>query len=153
MKTSVPSGSQKTIPILFFIEIDLEEISDIYAIQVNFQDFNAEIFGKPDTLKQQFIIETSVDRENWQTTVDHSKNERDQPHAYIELETFVAARYVRFRNLYFPNKYLGISEFRVFGKGRGDRPFNTHKISKSSDRKIAETPTLTGMPWPMPPAT
>ncbi len=82
-----------------FLEIDLETIRDIYALQINFQDFNANIFGRPDTLCQQFVIQTSEDGKNWTTAVDHSNNQPDQPHAYFELPKPVEARYIRFRNV------------------------------------------------------
>lgn len=105
-----------------YLEMDLGRKMEIRAIQVNFQDFNAKIFGKPDTIKQQFIIETSLDGNNWDTVIDFSDNQRDRPHAYIELEDPVQTRYVRFKNVYFPNQYLAISDLRVFGNGLGKKP-------------------------------
>lgn len=107
-----------------FVEIDLGRKMTVNAVQINFQDFNAEIFGKPDTLRQQFIILTSVDGKKWETAVDYANNQKDKPHAYIELNNPVQARYVKYRNLYYPNKYLAIGEFRVFGNGNG-------KVSKT----------------------
>jgi len=102
-----------------FLEIDLQDQMDIHAVQVNFQDFNAEVFGKPDSLRQQYVIETSLDAENWQTVIDMSDSKQDRPHAYLELIEPVEARYVRYRNVYFPNQYLAIAELRVFGQGKG----------------------------------
>src|SRR5690606_42008013 len=83
-----------------WFEMDLGRTMTINAVQLNYQDFNAIIFGKPDTLKQQFIIESSVDGKKWQTAVDFSENEDDRPHAYIELEKPVQARYIKFTNEY-----------------------------------------------------
>ncbi len=105
-----------------YVQIDLGRAMEVNAVQVNFQDFNANVFGKPDTLRQQFVIETSLDGKNWQVAVDYSKNLRDQPHAYIELQSTVKARHIRYRNVYFPNKYLAIAELRVFGNGLGKSP-------------------------------
>lgn len=122
-----------------YLEMDLEEIMTVNAFQINFHDFNAEIFGKPDTIKQQFVIETSTDGKNWSTTVDFSENKYDRPHAYIELEDPVEARYIKFRNIYFPNQYLAISDLRVFGKGGGDAP-NTPSsfvVNRQSDERNA----------------
>ncbi len=105
-----------------FVEIDLGRPMTVNAIQVNFQDFNANIFGKPDTIRQQFIIQTSNDRIHWGMAVDYSHNQNDQPHAYVELKTPILARYVKFSNVYFPNQYLAIGELRVFGNGNGKTP-------------------------------
>ena len=105
-----------------YLEMDLGGVMDIRAVQINFQDFNANIFGKPDTLRQQFHILTSLNGKDWEVAIDYSKNQRDQPHAYIELGKPIAARYIKYQNVYFPNKYLAIGELRIFGKGRGKAP-------------------------------
>lgn len=105
-----------------YLEMDLGRTMTIHAVQINFQDFNAEIFGKPDTLRQQFIVETSVNGEDWYTIIDFSENQADRPHAYIELNQPARGRYVKYRNVYFPNSYLAISDFRVFGNGEGKKP-------------------------------
>ncbi|WP_258097707.1 family 43 glycosylhydrolase [Marinoscillum pacificum] len=105
-----------------YLEMDLGAVMDIRAVQINFQDFNANIFGKPDTLRQQFYILTSLNGKDWEVAIDYSKNQRDQPHAYIELGKPIAARYIKYQNVYFPNKYLAIGELRIFGKGRGKAP-------------------------------
>lgn len=120
-----------------FVEIDLEAPMTVQALQINFQDFNANIFGKPDTLKQQFVIESSLDGQNWETTVDYSENQRDQPHAYLELEKPIDAQFVRYKNVYYPNQYLSISEFRVFGKGKGPQPETptSFQATRQADRR------------------
>ncbi|RED96181.1 family 43 glycosylhydrolase [Marinoscillum furvescens] len=105
-----------------YLQVDLGEVMDVKAVQINFMDFNAYVLGKPDTLRQQFVIETSKDGKTWQTSVDFSDNQQDRPHAYIELPEAVKARYVRYQNVYFPNQYLAIAEFRVFGNGNGKAP-------------------------------
>ncbi len=120
--------------------MDLGRKMTLRAIQLNFQDFNATIFGKPDTLRQQFVIETSVDGKEWRTTVDYSKNNEDRPHAYVELEEPVEGRYIRFTNKYFPNRYLGIGEFRVFGNGKGEKPSppSSFKAVRQTDARNAD---------------
>jgi hypothetical protein len=105
-----------------WLEIDLEELMKIYSLQVNFQDVNSKIFGKPDSLFHQFIIEHSIDGKNWFLTSDKSQNMRDQPDAYIELMKPISARYIRYRNIHVPTTNLAISGFRIFGKGSGDVP-------------------------------
>lgn len=123
-----------------YVQIDLEKEMTVYSLQINFQDFNSNIFGRPDTLKHQFIIEASLDGENWDMIVDYADNQRDQPHAYIELETPVKARYVRYRNVYLPNQYLAIAEFRLFGKGGGPLPARPAGFTavRQADRRNAD---------------
>lgn len=123
-----------------WFEMDLGRVMTINAVQLNYQDFNAEIFGKPDTLRQQFIIKTSKDGKDWSETVDFSDNQEDRPHAYIQLEEPVQARYIKFENVYFPNKYLAIGEFRVFGNGNGEKPDTPESFSakRQSDERNAD---------------
>ncbi|MBL3656423.1 family 43 glycosylhydrolase [Fulvivirga sp. 2943] len=122
-----------------YLQVDLEKEMTVNAVQLNFQDFNSNIFGRPDTLKYQFTIDYSTDGKNWSTMFDYSKNERDQPHAYIELEEPVEARYVRYNNLHIPHKYLAISDFRVFGKGHEAVPATpaNFKANRQEDRRNA----------------
>lgn len=121
------------------VEIDLGAMMRINALQVNFQEFNADIFGRKPGLKHQFIIESSLDGESWQTLADYSDNMRDQPHAYIELEAPEDARYVRYKNVNTPNKYLAISDLRVFGRGYGEVPKQPQNfsVSRQEDRRDA----------------
>ncbi|WP_373055869.1 family 43 glycosylhydrolase [Zunongwangia sp. H14] len=121
------------------VSIDLGAKMRVNALQVNFQEFNANLFGRVKGLKHQFIIESSLDGENWNTLVDYSENLRDQPHAYIELDKPADARYLRYQNIDTPNEYLAISEFRVFGKGYGKLPKQPSKfeVLRQEDRRNA----------------
>ena len=123
-----------------WFEMDLGRVMTLRAFQLNYQDFNATIFGKPDTLRQQFVIETSVDGTTWQTTVDFSENSEDRPHAYIELEQATEGRFIRFTNRYFPNRYLAIGEFRVFGNGNGEKPAapTSFRVERQADARNAD---------------
>ncbi len=123
-----------------FVEVDLEKVMDVKAVQINFQDFNSTIFGRPDTLKHQFILQASSDRENWKTVVDFSESQEDRPHAYMELEQPVAARYIRYQHVYCPQDYLSISELRIFGNGREPAPAKpaNFQVDRQSDRRNAD---------------
>lgn len=122
-----------------YFQVDLEEVMDVHALQINFQDYNSKIFGRPDTLKQQFVIQASADGEEWQTAADFSENEKDMPHAYIELEEPVEARYIRYDHVYLTNEHLAVSEFRVFGKGKGVKPVApaNFSVNRMDDRRNA----------------
>jgi len=122
-----------------YVEMDLEKKMNLKAIQINFQDFNSDIYGRPDTLRQQFVLEYSIDRINWKTLADYSKNTRDMPHGYIEMDKPVDARYIRYNHVYCTNNYLSISEFRVFGNGydaKPNKPAN-FKVVRQDDRRNA----------------
>jgi hypothetical protein len=123
-----------------WFEMDLGREMTINAFQLNYQDFNANIFGKPDTLRQQFVIELSNDGERWETVVDFSDNQEDRPHAYIELETPAMGRHIKFSNTYFPNRYLAIGEFRVFGNGNGEQPATpgAFTVERQADTRNAD---------------
>lgn len=120
-----------------YVSVDLEEVMDIKAIQINFQDFKSEIFGRPDTLKQQFVLSASEDGEEWEVIMDYSENQRDMPHGYIELPEAVEARYVKYDHVHCSTKNLAISEFRVFGNGKGDvpEPPANFTVERQEDRR------------------
>lgn len=122
-----------------YIEMDLLKPMDVNAIQINFQDFNSIIFGRPEDIKQQFVIESSLDGKNWDVVVDYSQNTRDIPHAYIQLEKAVEARYIRYNHVFCTNKYLAISELRIFGKGKESKPQtpSNFKVIRQKDRRNA----------------
>ena len=105
-----------------WICIDLEDISDIYALQINYFDHETMLYGRPEGLKQRYVIEVSVDGEKWSVIEDRSKSDIDAPNAYIQLAEPVEARYVRYSNVSVSAPYLAISDIRVFGKGRGEIP-------------------------------
>ncbi len=123
-----------------YVELDMEKPMDVKAIQLNFQDYKSNIFGKPDSLKQRFTIEASSDGKAWKTIADYSKNNRDMPHAYIELDTPETARYIRYNHIYCTNNYLAISEFRVFGNGKENKPKTpkNFKVTREQDRRNAQ---------------
>ncbi|HKK11967.1 MAG TPA: discoidin domain-containing protein, partial [Flavobacteriaceae bacterium] len=123
-----------------FIEVDLKKLMTVNALQINFQDFNSTIFGRPDNLRQQFVIQSSTDGKNWDTIADYSKNEKDMPHAYIELKQPVETRYIRYNHVFCANNYLAISEFRVFGKGHEAKPITppNFKVERQPDRRNAD---------------
>ncbi|MCO6489496.1 MAG: family 43 glycosylhydrolase [Phaeodactylibacter sp.] len=123
-----------------YITIDLEEVMDVRAVQINFQDFKSEIFGRPDTLRQQFVLKASRDGKAWEVIADYSNNQRDMPHGYIELAEPAEARYIRYEHVYCTNKHLAISELRVFGNGKGSPPARPANFSvrRQADRRNAD---------------
>lgn len=102
---------------------DLGEKSTINAIQINYADQDVDLMGKPETTTgHKYIIYSSNDNKNWKVLVDKSKNTKDVPHDYIELEKPASARYLKLENIQMPTGKFAISGFRVFGKGSGQKP-------------------------------
>ena len=105
------------------VEIDLEEVSDVYALQLNFFDYEETGFwGRMPNLRQRYLVEASVDGARWRVLVDYRNSFRDAPHNYIELDQPIEARYIRYRHHYVPGKNLAMGDIRVFGLGRGKKP-------------------------------
>lgn len=106
-----------------WVEIDLEEVSDVYALQLNFFDHEETGFwGRMPNLRQRYLVEASVDGARWRVLVDYRNSFRDAPHNYIELDQPIEARYIRYRHHYVPGKNLAMGDIRVFGLGRGKKP-------------------------------
>ena len=106
-----------------WVEIDLEEVSDVYALQLNFFDYEETGFwGRMPNLRQRYLVEASVDGARWRVLVDYRNSFRDAPHNYIELDQPIEARYIRYRHHYVPGKNLAMGDIRVFGLGRGKKP-------------------------------
>src|SRR5690606_17619607 len=120
-----------------WLEIDLQQPATIYAVQVNYNDYKTDFFGKPEGLHHRYVVEASMDGRNWQTVVDRKNNYKDVPNDYVELDVPTRARYVRYRNVHVPTANLSISGLRVFGTGEGKKPSAVCRLSakRGSDRR------------------
>ena len=99
-----------------YLSIDLGEESQVYAIQVNFGDQDAGLFGRNGDIYYQYYIESSIDGVNWNMAVDKSDNRKDAPSDYIQLDKPVTTRYLRITNVYCPSGKFSLSGLRAFGK-------------------------------------
>lgn len=122
-----------------WLVIDLEEESEVRALQINYFDYQSDIYGKPDTLYHQYLIESSSDGTHWEVMVDKRENKEDVPNDYVALPQPRKARYIRFTNYHVPTPHLAISGLRVFGKGAGDPPRTPEnfRVRRGSDRREA----------------
>lgn len=102
-----------------YIISDLGEKSTVNAIQINYADQDVDLMGKPETTTgHKYIIYASNDNKNWKVLVDKSKNTKDVPHDYIELEKPATARYLKLENIQMPTGKFAISGFRVLERFR-----------------------------------
>jgi hypothetical protein len=124
-----------------WVEIDLQKPGKVYAIQLNYHDYESDIYGKVPGLYHRYVIEGSLDRKSWKTLVDRSDNYDDVPNDYVELGNPQTVRYVRFRNIHAPTTNLAIAGLRVFGLGEGKAPSRVKKFRVNrlpDDRRDAQ---------------
>ncbi|WPP49988.1 family 43 glycosylhydrolase [Catalinimonas niigatensis] len=122
-----------------WIEIDLRNPGEIHAIQVNYHDYESDMYGKIPGLYHRYVIEGSADGETWLTLVDRKNSYKDVPNDYVELSTPQTVRYIRYKNIHVPTPYLAISGLRVFGLGQGKVPRNVKNltVTRDEDRRDA----------------
>jgi len=112
-----------------WIEIDLGSPGTVKAIQVNFNDYKSDMYGRIPGLYHQYTISGSLDGKAWKVIVDRSKNLRDVPNDYVELPEPQKWKYIRYNNLHVPTPHLSISDLRIFGTGDGKPPKTIKKFS------------------------
>jgi len=106
-----------------WLQIDLQQLSSIHAIQVNFDEYGANQQGFVPGIYQSYMIYASVNDKDWYPVVDYSNKKTDTPHDYIEFEAPFEARYIKLQNKdYTVSSHLSIRDLRIFGNGKGDKP-------------------------------
>ncbi len=102
--------------------VDLEAEHTVRAVQVNFTDYQSDLFASDSTVYTQFRLLHSRDGKTWEPLADLTGEKRDRPNAYIELPAPVRARYVRYEHRYVRAPNLAVSDLRVFGRADGPAP-------------------------------
>lgn len=122
-----------------WLEIDLEKPSEVFAIQVNYNDYESDMYGRIPGLYHRYTIEGSKDGQNWTKLVDRSDSYKDVPNDYVELTEPQTVRYIRYNNIHVPTPNLSVSDLRVFGIGPGDRPaiVTDFNVERKTDRRDA----------------
>ncbi|WP_321348747.1 family 43 glycosylhydrolase [uncultured Draconibacterium sp.] len=120
-----------------WIKIEMPNPGNIYALQLNFHDYESGIYTRTEGLRHRFVIEVSADGNNWKTVVDRSNSYKDSPNAYIVLNQPVEAKFVRYKNIEVPGNNFAMSEIRVFGLGLGKKPAEVKdfEIKREDDRR------------------
>src|SRR5699024_9026670 len=108
-------------------------------VQVNFNDYHSDFYGKIPGLRYRYQIKGSKDGKIWTTLVDRSHSFKDTPNDYVELAIPKTVRYIRYKNIAVPTPYLSISGIRVFGEGSGNTPQKVtgFKVHRHRDRRNA----------------
>ena len=109
-----------------WLTLDLGGVFDVKAIQVNYADYKSALYGTDSNVVTRFRLEASLDGREWAVVGDLSREQRDRPNAYVEMDSPVRARFVRYAHIHVGAATLAISDVRVFGyrwgSGRGTRP-------------------------------
>ncbi len=124
-----------------WLSVDLKSLSTIKALQINFAEYNTELYGRDGIQAHQYLVEYSTDEVKWNTMIDKTANSEDVTHTYFELNKPVKARYVRITNYLVPGGTFAISGFRIFGQGNSSKPSKgatfTAKLDAADRRVIA----------------
>ena len=120
-----------------YFSVDLGEVCQVYALQVNYADQDASLRGRGENIYYQYTVEQSVDGKKWKLLVDKSQNKIDAPHDYIQLEQSVNTRYLRINNIQVPSGKFSLSDFRIFGKSPKPEPkeVSSFKVDRGIDRR------------------
>ena len=120
-----------------WVMIDLEKPANIYAVQVNYHDYQSNMYGRIANLRHRYSIECSNDGQTWTTVVDRRTSYQDTPNDYVEIAKPQLARYIRYKNVEVPTPHLAISELRVFGLGTAKAPKRPQEFSvdRHADRR------------------
>lgn len=124
-----------------YLSVDLGEECEVNAIQINFADHDAHLFGRSDSIFYQYYLEESTDGKKWDVFVDKSVNTEDAPHDYIQLKEAVKTRYIRITNIYCPTGKFSVSGLRVFGRSDKPSPPQTkfYRICRNKDDRRSIT--------------
>ena len=122
-----------------WVMIDLEQPGNVNAIQINYFDHESDLYGRISGLRHRYVIEESLNGNDWKMLIDKSNSFKDSPNDYVELETPVRTRYLRYRNVDVPTPHLAISDIRIFGVGEGEKPglVTGFSVMRESDRRDA----------------
>lgn len=123
-----------------WLQVDMGKKVRIDAVQVNFADAKSTVYGSLQDAYR-YVIDVSDDGKAWRPLVDRSKNKRDAPHDYIQLDAPAFARYARITNVHTPGgAVFSLSGFRVFGSGLGALPQTVARptVARNQTRRFAE---------------
>ena len=141
-----------------WLQMDLGKVMDVHAVQINFADDKIEIecpgkmhgcgtgsirYIEERSLVTRWMLEGSVDGENYFMIEDKSDVETNLPHDLIVREDGTQVRYLKLTVLAVPyDQPAAISGLRVFGISDGEKPvaptFTVERLD-DQDMKVAIT--------------
>jgi hypothetical protein len=100
-----------------WLTIDLGQEREVRALQVNYVDYQSNLFESGPTVYTQFRMQHSRDGKRWDVIADLTRETRDRPNAYIELARPVRTRYIRYEHRDVASPNLGISDIVLATSG------------------------------------
>ncbi|MHC4654590.1 MAG: family 43 glycosylhydrolase [Planctomycetota bacterium] len=124
-----------------WLKVDLGKMCTVNAVQVNFAEHEANLYGREKSIYHQYILEYSNDGQNWKKLVDKSRNTKDVPHDYTQLPQSVKARFIKLININTPGDGpFAVRDLRLFGNGLGKAPQQVNGLTvdrDTNDRRMA----------------
>lgn len=129
-----------------WLQLDLGQVYRVHAIQVNLADVavpvkkvdkrlksdvttNSRWIDLDQTRHVRWLLESSRDGKSWEVLADKREADTDLAHDYLELETFVNARYLRLTSGELPyGERFAVSGLRVFGEGNTPAPEKANQV-------------------------
>ncbi len=129
-----------------WIEVDLGKSMEVQAVQINFADWEIETElpegQEPHRTESEiryidfrkyftrWLLEGSMDGENYFVLEDKSEAETDLPHDFISWEEAKGIRFIRLTIIELPyNQLPKVSGLRVFGNEKGEKPSATKNVT------------------------
>lgn len=131
-----------------WIQIDLGEPTELRAMQINLADQDLTVdpavaATQPATDAHQFVLSGSDDGMRWTVLLDRRENDTSQPHAYVQFESPVKARYLKLENVFAPGGgKFAVSDLRAFGAVKGDAPQAVANVTAERDPSDRRKVTL-----------
>lgn len=126
-----------------WLSVDLGSLCTVNAIQVNLAEHKTTVLGRQGINGQQYRLEYSLDKQNWETLSDQTNNTKDLSHHLEVLHIPVQARYIKIINHCVPDGTFAISGLRVFGLGSGPKPTQVKSFFAKKDFRDPQMIKLT----------
>jgi len=122
-----------------WVEIDLEYSAKVHALQINYNDYQSDLYGRVAGMYHRYVIEGSLDGKHWHVLVDKKDSYEDAPHDYEELNQPQTLRFIRYKNVSVPAENLSISDLRIFGVAQISPPDKVEglTVTRHRDRRNA----------------
>lgn len=120
-----------------WVEVDLQKVCTVHAIQVNFADEGATADSLTGNDGYAYTIDGSSDGHHWTPLIDRHAT-RDTPHDYTELKAPAHVRYIRVTSLHNPaGSFFSLYDLRVFGTVAGAKPEQVRDIKETRHERNA----------------
>jgi hypothetical protein len=141
------SWSAKTGDAGEWLQIDLGEAREVRAAQINLVEVDIGDVASFSPDQHRFILSASDDGKDWKRALDRSESTTATPHAYVQFDSPIKARFFKLENLFTPaGGKFAVSDLRLFGVGTGSPPSEATDLVVKRDSADRRRVTLTWKP-------